>query len=1522
MDDNSYYYTDDDDDLDDSRYNQIWKANKSYIIANTFGKKGITKGLINYGKNLILFYDKKINAVNNLLKSKQSDNKKTFIADVTIQDEQINKISDMVETDSLTKHINSETLQKMISGYYAKIGEESKEVMKKDYNDRNKTIKYILLIKEYEENKRKINEAIGGSVIDDEDDEDDKDEFNFYLSNEQKGGYIMDEVKSELSSKVNIVFSEYVNVVDDVSNIFKINSLLIYIIFQIQQAFKYPSIVHSEYFKTNELVNLFSSKLYRNELSGGTGKRYTPNAAPSGHALVVTEQGSAEAEADAKAENTENAENAKAENAENAENAKADANQGKEGKEGEEEDSEKAKADADAAEKAAQEKATAEEKAAQEKLITEIKEKQEEENKKAKEEADKKEERLNQIEEAFKEIMNSQTEYTKNDDSAGHLDNSYGTKIFNFVDNREGLTADEFDKILDLMEDNKDLIINEIDGQEQDGNARIGEQAFAKLKQKFIRQKEREAKKESKIRNEKESKERAAKQEANNIQMALDARKLKNSLQDIANTMEVAKQKEKYTQERSTQLTHKIEETAKILNSTRTIYHKMVLDIKDDQNRLQKNIKELQELQKTNADEITEEVREKDKITEEERKGKGKKEKLCDKVEDKYNTLLDNWVVSGNASDKKIFIRDYININYVKNNLYNFVEDCKKLDSVPEWRALISNLIVTYIVKYEKDPNSGAYINVIPSYNYFNLVLMGTPGVGKSYTADIVGRALKWSGFLTIGDRKDIKKPDIVGAYTGQTAPKVYNELTQCFGKTVFIDEAYSIAGPKDQVKGTFNEFGQESLDAITDFTSEHIGLLGFIVAGYEYEMRNQFLNVNVGLPRRFPTVLTLRRYNMKSFWKILEGYISKFALKEQVNHQHKACFELLNIMFNFQSDPDPLLKMSKDWRTLWQSYPLNNIIVNLELDKTHGSNDKVKIPLFQFINFKQALGDIENNPVTSKNVDVLLLKPFIQNYSLTTTTFVKAYLVYKFCDIRNGDLFRSQADNLTKFSQIILEDKIMNGSGKFKNDEDTLLNGNNDWIENLYFKLYFLKNPNSTQPITNIDYKFEKYTGEQVLSQGGFKHKLNRTTTKRKEKSKIKKFTKKSGNNKKKKSKKHKKRSNNKNTISNKYKVGGDPTKRGADREPKPEESPSEELKTAIQNSDFDKVKELVNSDLGLVNAQLNPNGTPILIAVDKAKEDGSKLEIVEFLLDKGADVNTEDTVDYTPLKAATMGTNLDLVKLLLDKGADTNKVIKNENGTMSQNPAIEELLKDPKNQNDDELTELIVDNQPHNSLDDIHTGQEEDEEEKKKEEEKKEEDAQEQQQQPPEDKKEEDKKEKEKKEREEAIKEQYKEEKDLVFTVLTNFNNLRNIDRVVEMYFKISNKEPDNSFKGFKSEYNRLLNEFMDQGLEANDRLNKFVYVYILLECYITAMSQKDKVIGAFDIDDWWFFSNEEFSSIAKEINIEQIMKDHYPVAPDTDAITANATPVDDDTSNTDNNTVADKLIKKADNKFGSDL
>ena len=459
-----------------------------------------------------------------------------------------------------------------------------------------------------------------------------------------------------------------------------------------------------------------------------------------------------------------------------------------------------------------------------------------------------------------------------------------------------------------------------------------------------------------------------------------------------------------------------------------------------------------------------------------------KQEENADFLDGLSETLLN---AEMNTSDKNLkpeskhdmFVRKYITPNYVKKNLYEFMNQCRLLDSVPSWRAKISTLMVGYLTSYVVDPNdTSKHISVIPSYDYFNLVLQGTPGVGKSYSSAIIGKALKWCGFLTVGKMKEIKKPDIVGSYTGQTAPKVYNELTQGLGNVVFIDEAYSIAGAKDETKGTFNEFGQEALDAITDYTSEHIGLLAFIVAGYEYEMQNQFLNVNIGLPRRFPTVLTLRRYDMKSFWKILEMPIIKFCPKYQVDHQHHACFELLNIMFNFQWTPNPVLQISKKWPTWWEDYTLKNLIMNLKVNMLSNREEIINIPFVKLSNFDEKIKNIENENITSTSIDVLPLTELIGgDINMETATFIKAYFIYKFCNIRNGDFFRSQADNLTKFGQTILSDKIINPSGLFDPDQDKNKKGNTNWIEYIYFKLYFTKNPN--KPVENIKFSFQTPT-------------------------------------------------------------------------------------------------------------------------------------------------------------------------------------------------------------------------------------------------------------------------------------------------------------------------------------------------------------------------------------------------------------------------------------------------------------
>jgi hypothetical protein len=422
---------------------------------------------------------------------------------------------------------------------------------------------------------------------------------------------------------------------------------------------------------------------------------------------------------------------------------------------------------------------------------------------------------------------------------------------------------------------------------------------------------------------------------------------------------------------------------------------------------------------------------------------------------------------------------------YVKKQLYNFTKICEDLDSVPEWRAMLVRLIYSYMRGFLISPNANPItgkkepLQNKPGYQYFNIILKGNPGIGKSYSSEKVGLALMYSGLLTKGKLIPIKKPEIIGQYTGQTAPKVYNELSGSMGNIVFLDEAYSIAGKMDETKGTYNEFGQEALDAITDFTSEHIGLFGIVAAGYSYEMQKQFLDVNIGLPRRFPTVLTLNRYDMNSYWKILKSPLMKISPSKQVNEYHRACFEILNIMFNNSPHPNPLLKLSKNFDDL---YKFNTLVPQEQLTSID-MNLKVGEASYPIMSLKPT-GESSFNGRSTKNVSFLPFEKYIDGYSdvvagnssnrdiETTAAYLKSFFVFLYTGLLNGDPFRSQADNLTKFAETILNDKIFNGGGLFDQVLETDKVMNFAWIEYIYFKLYLLKNPNNFS-VNNVDYEF-----------------------------------------------------------------------------------------------------------------------------------------------------------------------------------------------------------------------------------------------------------------------------------------------------------------------------------------------------------------------------------------------------------------------------------------------------------------
>jgi L-ascorbate metabolism protein UlaG (beta-lactamase superfamily) len=107
-------------------------------------------------------------------------------------------------------------------------------------------------------------------------------------------------------------------------------------------------------------------------------------------------------------------------------------------------------------------------------------------------------------------------------------------------------------------------------------------------------------------------------------------------------------------------------------------------------------------------------------------------------------------------------------------------------------------------------------------------------------------------------------------------------------------------------------------------------------------------------------------------------------------------------------------------------------------------------------------------------------------------------------------------------------------------------------------------------------------------------------------------------------------------------------------------------EIHKAAKDGDFETVKKLLQKDPKLLDSGNRLQQTPLLMA----SFTGHK-EIVQFLIDKGAKVNHQDSFGATPLHMAVLGGQKDIVELLISKGADIN--IKSGNGKIPLQMAFE---------------------------------------------------------------------------------------------------------------------------------------------------------------------------------------------------------------------------------------------------------
>ena len=97
-----------------------------------------------------------------------------------------------------------------------------------------------------------------------------------------------------------------------------------------------------------------------------------------------------------------------------------------------------------------------------------------------------------------------------------------------------------------------------------------------------------------------------------------------------------------------------------------------------------------------------------------------------------------------------------------------------------------------------------------------HMIFTGNPGTGKTTIARLVAKYLKAIGALKGGQLVEVSRGDLVGRYTGHTAPLTNSVIQSALGGVLFIDEAYSL------YRGEQDSFGLEAIDTLVKGMEDH----------------------------------------------------------------------------------------------------------------------------------------------------------------------------------------------------------------------------------------------------------------------------------------------------------------------------------------------------------------------------------------------------------------------------------------------------------------------------------------------------------------------------------------------------------------------------------------------------------------------------------------------------------------------------------------------------------------------------
>ena len=162
-----------------------------------------------------------------------------------------------------------------------------------------------------------------------------------------------------------------------------------------------------------------------------------------------------------------------------------------------------------------------------------------------------------------------------------------------------------------------------------------------------------------------------------------------------------------------------------------------------------------------------------------------------------------------------------------------------------------------------------------------NLVVTGNPGTGKTTFARLLHKFLHAYGILRRDAFIERNGLDLKGSYVGQTAPKVQETFADAMGGTLFVDEAYALAGGRHT-----DSFSHDAVRTLLTELENNRSKLCVVMAGYKDKMA-RLMAADPGLPRRFPLQLDLVDYTPSELVEIaMKVAKDKFnaTLDEEVN--------------------------------------------------------------------------------------------------------------------------------------------------------------------------------------------------------------------------------------------------------------------------------------------------------------------------------------------------------------------------------------------------------------------------------------------------------------------------------------------------------------------------------------------------------------------------------------------------------------------------------------------------------------